>query len=247
MKKNSPQTYFCLVVLFLLSFLFIEGQTNTKKKSPTKSKQSELRKSQEKKLKEEILAQIKKELEKNKPSNFYVFVGEKVEVKPFQPEVEKDVILRDSAFKAKYRIIQNVYGDYQKDTIEFEVYDHYGAPPFAKYKTALLFVSEHKGKLYHEKYQYFDVYKTTDGRWASCGDPYKFDDVHRKDIKAVKLQFVEPLIFNLNGYKDKYIRAIFTKPYFRIEGNKAECLMGSFVDKLFSVKKEGVLKARGLF
>ncbi len=86
-------------------------------------------------------------------NNLYVFVGEKISVEEFNPETKKGEIPFDQAFNAKYKVIQNLYGNYENDTIEFEVYDHYGFPPFAKYKTVLLFVSEHKGKLCHEKYQ----------------------------------------------------------------------------------------------
>lgn len=186
-------------------------------------------------------------IDQNSNNKLFVFVGEKIEVEPYKPQTEKDEILMDSVFKAKYRIIQKVFGNYDKDIIEFEVYDHYGTPPFSKYKNVLLFVSEYKGKLYHEKYQYFDVYRTKDGSWASCGDPYKFDDYHRRNIQAVKLEFDEPLIFNLKDYEKEFNKEVFKSPYFGINGDKAECLMGAFVTDLFTVKKEGVLKARGLF
>lgn len=247
MQRNSLPTIISLLFMILLFFLQIDGQVKTIKKPGKKSKQSQIQKSREEKYEKEILAQIKKEQEENKPTNFYVFVGEKIEVKPFQPETEKDVILMDSAFKAKYRVIENLYGNYDENTIEFEVYDHYGVPPFSRYKNVLLFVSEHKGKLYHEKYQYFDVYKTKDERWASCGDPYRFDEYHRKNFKPAKLEFEEPLFFELKELNDKYVKSVFKAPYFKIIGNKAECLMGVYIDELFVIKKEGVLKARGLF
>lgn len=191
------------------------------------------------------------EIEQDKNNKLFVFVGEKIEVVPFEPETEEGEVLMDASFKAKYRVIQKIYGKYDKDIIEFEVYDHYGIPPFSKYKDVLLFVSEYEGKLYHEKYQFFDVYKTKDGRWASCGDPYRFDDYHRKNIKAINLEFEESLIFNLDEYKKDYrpdfVKEFFKSPYFKITGNKAECIKGVFVEDLFRIKKEGVLKARGLF
>ncbi len=180
-------------------------------------------------------------------NNLYVFVGEKISVEEFDSRTKENEFPMDQAFKAKYKVLQNIYGDYQKDTIEFEAFDHYGSPPFAKYNTVLLFVSEYEGKLYHEKYQYFDVYKTKDGKWASCGDPYRFDDYHRKEVKLAKLEFDKPLLFDLKEFKDKYIKAVFKEPYFRVNGNKAECLTGAYIEDLFIVKKEGILKARGLF
>ena len=119
-----------------------------------------------------------------------VFIGEKIEVK-YSPEEKKespvDTIIEgndtsyvrtvsvsiDSRYIAKYKILQLNNGSYKQDTIEFFVFDHYGEPAFSKYKTVLLFVSYYKGKLYHEKYQYFDLYLTADNKWAS---PYSSGD-----------------------------------------------------------------------
>ncbi len=122
-----------------------------------------------------------------------------------------------------------------------------GVPAFSKFNYVLLFVSNYNGKFYHEKYQYFDVYKTKEGKWASCGDPYKFDEYHRKGLKAVRLEFNEPVSFDLSTLTDERIRKLYPKPYFIINNKKALCVMGAYVEDLFQVKKEGVLKARGIF
>ena len=180
-------------------------------------------------------------------NKLFVFVGEKISVEEFIPPTEKDEIPFDQSFRAKYKVIQNVYGDYDKEIIEFQAFDHYGNPPFAKYKTVLLFVSEHKGKLYHEKYQYYDVNQTKDGRWASCGDPYRFDEYHRRKIEPAVLEFGEPVAFDIEKLNQEQIRKVYPAPFFRIEGKKAVCSKGAFVEDLFIVKKKGVLKARGLF
>ena len=100
--------------------------------------------------------------EAEKKNTLFVFVGEKIFVQEL-PHNDNSI---DAKFKAKYKILQRVYGNFSKDTIEFEVYDHYGVPGFSHYKNVLLFVSEYEGKYYHEKYQYFDVYQTNSGKWA---------------------------------------------------------------------------------
>jgi hypothetical protein len=100
---------------------------------------------------------------KNERDNkLFVFVGEKINIShiPYTPGAF------DSGVKAKYLILQRVYGYYDKDTIEFEAYDHYGRFAFADYKNVLLYVSEYEGKLYQEKYMYNPVFKTKDERWA---------------------------------------------------------------------------------
>lgn len=176
-------------------------------------------------------------------SDLFVFVGEKIEVAEFRPGPDS----MDQAFKAKYRVVEKVYGEFTGNVIEFEVYDHYGIPPFSKFKHVLLFVSKAKGKLYHEKYQYFDVYQTVEGRWASCGDPYRFDEYHRKDFTAQKLEFDPPIMLVRQKPSEDETNEIYPAPYFSMQPNKAKCLMGAYVEDLFLVKKNGVLKARGLF
>ncbi|MFD3001271.1 hypothetical protein ACFS7Z_12925 [Pontibacter toksunensis] len=171
----------------------------------------------------------------------YVFVGEKINIERFNankkeevsPGVFKVTISMDNAFRARYKVLENVYGNYVGDTIEFEVYEHYGEPPFASYENVLLFVSEHNGKLYHEKYQYFDVYRTKDGDWASPGYPCRFEpEMHRKKITFQQVEFKQPVMLE---------KVIGRKNY------KTVVLEGTEVKDLFEIKKQGVLKARGLF
>ncbi len=243
----NKTTYFLTFFLSLLILVWahpIDGQSKTRRKKTGGSKIQKTKISAEEK---KILDELDKELEENKPDKIYVFVGEKIEVKPFNPKLDKGEILMDSAFQAKYKIVHNIYGNYDKEMIEFEVYDHYGEPSFSKYRHVLLFVSEYNGKLYHEKYQYFDVNKTKDGKWASCGDPYRFDDYHRKPFKSISLEFDAPVYFETGNLKPIQIKEIYPKPFFAIEGNRARCLMGAYVEDLFIVKKNGVLKARGIF
>ncbi|MBX7169930.1 MAG: hypothetical protein K1X72_03160 [Pyrinomonadaceae bacterium] len=231
----------CIVLLFSFE---IDGQvkkTKLAKKGQTTNEKELVE------LKRQILAQIEKENEENKPSKVFVFVGEKVEVKEFQLELTLGEPPFNHAYKAKYKIIQNVYGDYQGELIEFEAFDHYGYPAFAEFKNVLLFVSEYKGKLYHEKYQYFDVYQTKNGKWAGCGDPYQFEEFHRKPVKTFNLEFNEPVIYDLSRFNAKQRKEFYPLPFFRIEGNKAVCLRGAYIDELFQVKRNGVLKARKVF
>ncbi|MCC9169142.1 hypothetical protein [Pontibacter harenae] len=206
-----------------------------------------------------LLLSVARGQDKNK---LYVFIGHKISLDSFDaskkeeigPGVFSTTISMDNAYKAKYRVLKNVYGDYQGDTIEFEVYDHYGHPPFANYENVLLFVSEHNGKLYHEKYQYFDVYRTKNGSWASPGDPYRFEpEVHRKEVAFDQVEFQKPVRIELvNGRKKEATNAMefnmtYEEPYFELKRNNATARKGTDVKDLFQVKKEGVLKSRGVF
>lgn len=186
--------------------------------------------------------------EQNEPgvqkSDLYVFVGEKIDVTEVVPP--NGEIWFDSAFDAKYRILETVSGEFDGDVIEFRAFDHYGFPPFATQKNALLFVSKYKGKLYHEKYQYYHVYQTIDGRWAACGDPYLGMDYHRKPFLAKDLVFPKPVVFERHNLNNEQFKSIYFEPFFETNGRNAVCKMGAYVNELFQIKRDGILKARGI-
>lgn len=114
--------------------------------------------------------------------NLYAFIGEKISVTEFDPNVNNtrleinsitgDTIRKvryvmDEGFKCKYKVIKNIFNDLKTDTIEFEAYDHYGRPAFEKYENVILYISldKDKGTYYHQKYQFDVVRETKDGNW----------------------------------------------------------------------------------
>lgn len=190
-----------------------------------------------------------------------VFIGEKIEVNYSPQKSSSDTIIRgtdtaitvsmsmDSRYVAKYKVLQLINGSYKQDTIEFIVFDHYGEPAFSKYKTVLLFVSYDKGKLYHEKYQYFDLYLTTDNKWAS---PYPSRDYNHpfKDkvtVKPEKISFKEEISFPVDKLSSDEIQTWFPKPYYEISNGKAIAIYGNYVEDLFKLKQQTILKARGIY
>ncbi len=182
----------------------------------------------------------KVDCEQSKPTNYYIFVAKKISVHMQDDPYYCDIIPLSVEYKSVYRIEQQIYGHYPKDTITFSTYDHYGSPRFSKYNTVLLFVKESCGKLYHESDQYFDVYKTKDGRWASPGDPYKFDkDSKKKSIKAQYIEFDNSLkIDTLNNDPFRPNEQEYEPPYYKIKSRKAIPLMGTYVDDLVKLKME---------
>ena len=187
-----------------------------------------------------------------------VFVGEKIEVKYIEkPSREtiiegNDTIIRvimDSEYLAKYKILQLVHGSYKFDTIEFTVYDHYGKPAFSKHQTVLLFVSEYNGKLYHEKYQYFDLYMTEIGKWAS---PYSSEDYNHpfKDsitVQPEKIPFTDKVFYSVKKMPTDIRKELYPKPYYRIEKKRAIAIYGNYVEDLIKLKQQTILKARGIY
>lgn len=185
--------------------------------------------------------------ENEKKNRLFVFIGEKIEVTALTHKPGHF----DNGFKAKYKVLVPVYGYYAGDTVEFEAYDHYGTPAFSKYKNVMLFLSEEKGKYYHEKYQYFDVYKTKDGRWAS---PYAEDDYehsYNNDIavRPEKIEFATEVSYPLKIKNSQGHQVVlsYPEPYFKTTGDKAVAVYGNYTEELFRLKKEGILTARELF
>ncbi len=195
-----------------------------------------------------------------------VFIGEKIEVK-YSPEEKKespvDTIIEgkdtsyvrqvsismDSRYIAKYKILQKVHGSYKTDTIEFFVFDHYGEPAFSKYQTVLLFVSYYNGELYHEKYQYYKLYMTENGKWAS---PYPSGDYNHpfKDsitVKPEKIVFKGDVSFPVDKLTSEDRNTWYPKPYYEIKNGQATAIYGNYIDDLFKLKQQTILKARGIY
>ena len=214
-----------------------------------------------------LLISVTSAFGQTRKDSLLVFVGEKIEME-YSPEEEKespvDTIIKgkdtsyvrqvsinfNSRYVAKYKILQLINGPYKQDTIEFIAFDHYGKPAFSKYKTVLLFVSHYKGKLIHEKYQYFDLYLTTDNKWASPysseGDfnhPYK-DNI---TVKPEKISFKDEISFSVDNLSSDEIQTRFPKPYYEIKNGKAIVVYGNYVDDLFKLKQQTILKARKIY
>lgn len=181
----------------------------------------------------------------NKPKH-YVVIAEKIDVKRIDPYYCGNLVSFDGQYVSKYKLLKTIYGTVLPDTINFTAFDHYGTPKFSYYKYVMLFLSEYCGKLYHEKYQFFDVYPTKDGRWARPGDPYRYDKHWQKDIQIVKLNFKDNLSFDIEDEDEHVIKEKYPRPYFRMTKNRAFPLTGVYAEELLEIKKNGVLKARNI-
>jgi len=185
--------------------------------------------------------------ENEKKNTLFVFVGEKIEVRDL-PYKSGDF---DLGFTAKYKILQRVYGKYDKNIIEFEAYDHYGKPDFARYEDVLMFVSEENGKYYMEKYMFNDVYKTKNGRWAGGYSIEDYGHIYntKTTVKPEKIDFVKEVSYptTIINYSGKNIHLSYPAPYYKTVGDRAFVVYGNFVEDLFRLKKNGVLTARKLF
>lgn len=168
----------------------------------------------------------------------FAFIGEKISL----VELPQEPYSMDAKFKATYKVIQPVCGDYNKDTIQFIVYDHYGRPAFENYKDVLLFVTNYNDTFYHEKYQFSDVYKTKTGEWATC---YHYLNYRALDstipTKPEKIEFAKEVSYSTKWMSRQEINSKFPQPYFKIVPGKAVAEYGNYVPDLMEIKKNGVL------
>jgi hypothetical protein len=176
----------------------------------------------------------------------YVFIGEKIELQQLKTKDYCDAIIINREYRAVYKIVDKKAGNYQKDTIQFHVYDHRGGPEFAQHQYVMLFVSDYCGRLIHQKYLYYPVYKTIDGRWAS---PSHYIQYSRLDsgstIKPERLIFKERVEIDLAGYDSSNIQLYFPANYYTINNGKAIPMYGNYAPDLIEIQQQTYLKARG--
>ncbi|TYA66001.1 hypothetical protein FUA24_24270 [Seonamhaeicola marinus] len=193
----------------------------------------------------------------NATQKIYAFVGKKISMESYDPpkkdeyrvnksgdSVKVKYIKFDQGFKLKYKVIQNIHNEIKTDTIEFIAFDHYGIPPFSKYEHVLLFMTKEKEQFVHCKYQYFGLYKTESGRWAGIYDKSKY---RKTRIQPIQIDFLEDVSVTLNDYLKKHRYFLYPKKYFEHFPDKVVTSYGNYVEDLFIIKKEGVLRARGYF
>ena len=176
------------------------------------------------------------------------FIGEKIEVEEVidpPPEPGTLIIVLDEHYRARYRVVEKICGDYAEKEIEFDVFSHRGYPSFARYETVLLYVSRYGDRYVHQKYQFDDVYKDRSGEWVGCGDPYMGEPPERKrEFHAVPLEFDEPPVFPVAHLTEEQVAKYYPPKYFSRKGDSVTCLAGVTAEILYAVRRLGVLKRR---
>ncbi|TCI90608.1 hypothetical protein [Tenacibaculum sp. M341] len=138
---------------------------------------------------------------KNDSINLFAFIGEKISLTEFDPNennarIEIDSITGDTiehitfsmdlGFKAKYKVLKNIFNNLNKDTIEFITYDHYGRPKFEDHKNIILYISKDKNEkeYYHQKYQFDPLIIDEDGTWEGL-DGESLEELFNKKKNGV--------------------------------------------------------------
>jgi hypothetical protein len=161
----------------------------------------------------------------------------------FDSSINWDGFMSDGVVVAKYHVHQWVYGkEAPPDTIEFTSYDHYGYFGFLKSEYAMLFLRKYEGKYYQEKYMYYDVYKTRNGRWASPEwEMFGRENEQERGRYPQKIPYVKPVVYPLQMFPDSTfyadewaeIKEQYPEPFYKIENNMAITEYGAYDTALF--------------
>jgi hypothetical protein len=86
--------------------------------------------------------------------------------------VERKMPAFDTRYEARFKVLDAIAGTHDSPTVDFVAYNHYGRPYFHKPDHVLLFLERFEDSWVHAKYLFYPVQRTTDGDWATCGNPY---------------------------------------------------------------------------
>jgi hypothetical protein len=181
-----------------------------------------------------------------------VFVGELVSIEPLPNPCDEEqkrtgtlgCIFLDALYRARYRVVQPVIGTPAGAEVTFQVADHYGFPPFASTRHALLFVAVTDDGHWLHKYQGIPMYLTTDGRWAACGEV----DRRVPPARARSLGFAEPIALQASMPPETWERMLPAweerRDLYRIKDGQVHCLKGVPLKETYGIVRRGVMKAR---
>lgn len=182
-----------------------------------------------------------KQCDQKNPSKLYAFVGRKVMVSSVDNSKYCGLSL-DSEYKGEYMIEQEFGDHYPNSKIIFTAYDHNSKYEydFRNYNNILVFVGEYCGDLIQLKYQFYPVYKTIDGKWATPVDTYMEPYYKSDEFQPVNLTFDESVRFDLsrinNNISEEQIAQLkqfkYPEKYYKIENGKAIPIAGRYVEDL---------------
>ena len=109
--------------------------------------------------------------------------------------VKRKIFNWDSRYEARYKVLAKVSGKIKNDTVDFEVFDHYGRPRLPHIQTPLVFLVNANGRRWvQSKYNNYSVSQTTDGDWAICGAPARYKEAVDQGERYVRsLTFVDSI------------------------------------------------------
>jgi hypothetical protein len=183
----------------------------------------------------------------NTPSKLYIFIGKKINVSSVDTSKYCGETM-DSEYSAQYKIEQEFADHYPNSEIIFSAYDHNSRYEymFQNYDNVLIFIGEYCGDLIQLKYQFFPVYKTKDGKWASPVDTYMESYYKSDQFIPTNITFDKSVVFDLlrtnKTPSEEQIAQLkkfkYPEKYYKIVNGKAIPIMGRYAEDLVKLWNE---------
>lgn len=170
----------------------------------------------------------------------FAFVGEWIEMTE-TPKTEDDDVTLVTEYVSTYRVLETLEGALASDIVNLYAYDHYGKPPFSKYRYVLLFMREEDGKYNTLRNWSVPVYKTRSGLWAYCGSPYLNSEDEKNADPLEEIDFHPQLEFTTVMYNEEYAKEEYPEPFYEHINGKAICRQGVYLDELYRVFKAEII------
>ena len=123
------------------------------------------------------------------------FVGELIGIKQLNYDCGTDCWDFDAGYELQYRVLREVSGKTGQETVKVDFFGHMGLLPFAYYPHALIFMYRMDDGNLMARYLAYPVWRTIDGKWGYCGDPY-WNGVPKSARKFHRLKFESPIAFS---------------------------------------------------
>ncbi|WP_027378417.1 hypothetical protein [Chryseobacterium daeguense] len=178
-----------------------------------------------------------KKCDQKTPSSIYAYVVKKIDVSV----VDTSLYCNDESLSLKYKAVYKIekeFSDHHHDsTIVFTAYDHASMYEynFKNYENILVYLEEYCGELILS--DFFPVYKTENGRWATPIDTYM--ESHYVSEPPKSINFEKSFCYDLPADASaRYLGYKFPKEYYKIENGKAIPIMGRYVEDSIKLWKE---------
>lgn len=189
----------------------------------------------------------------------FVFVGELISIEELPDPCEQkqketgvlSCINMDALYRARYRVVLPVAGTYSDTEITFGIADHYGFPPFAYTRNALLFVGLYEDGPWLHKYQAIAVHRTSGGQWASCGEVEYREKNDPAPSLLRSLDYETGIEPAGNANDPGWIKLVsrwkeYGRQDYEMKNGRILCKRGILLPDAYEIVRNGVMKARGI-
>ena len=179
----------------------------------------------------------------DKPKSIYALVAKKIDVK--LDTTAYCGLSFYSRYKAKYEVLENIYGNYAKSIIEFESFEHARFENYYDFDVVVLYIADYCGKLIHLRGEYDPLYKNSLGEYASPYSAYLLKTTRDNKLKERH----KPMNFRgrkantaIKHLSKEIISKEFPDSIYEVKNNYAKPLYGLYPDDLFDIRKLTTLK-----